>query len=126
MNYDNIINEAKSEADKALKQCSPTAIVVGMAKDFTSNEMVSGTEEIWNEGVCGVAWIKVSGRGGFAKYLKENQLGRKGVFGGIEIASYGLTNYNGQSLERKEAAMDAASKVLLKYGIKNSVHAVMV
>jgi len=124
-NYERIINEAKLAAETAVKNATPTAIVVGMAKDITGNEMVPGTEEVWDEGVCGFAWIKVSGRGGFAKYLKENQLGRKGVYGGIEIWSSNLDGYRGQSLERKEASMNAVSEVLSKHGIKNTVYSRM-
>lgn len=120
-NFKNIINKAQIAAQKASSKATPTPIVVGMAKDFSSNEMVPGTEEVWNEGVCGFAWIKVSGRGGFAKYVKENGIGRRGVYGGVEIWSSNLDGYRGQSMERKEAAMYAASEVLTANGIKNSV-----
>ena len=124
VDYKQIIKEASEAASNAVQEAKPRPIKVGLAKGM-SNEIIPGTEEVWDEGVCGFAWIKISGRGGFAKYVRENGIGRKGVYGGVEIWSSNINNYSGQSMERKEASMYAASKVLAKHGIKNTVYSRM-
>ena len=125
LNFAQIIVEASDAAKFASTNANPTPMVVGLATSIFSNDIVPGTEEVVNEGVCGFAWIKISGRGGFAKYVRENQLGGKGVYGGVQIWASAFDGYNGQSLERKEASMRAASEILTKHGIKNSVHSRM-
>jgi len=124
MDYERIINEAKNEAIKASKRAIPTPMVVGLGSVF-SNEIIPGTQETVSEGVCGFAWIKISGRGGFAKYVRDNQIGSKGVYGGVQIWASALDDYIGQSMERKVAAMHAASKVFTNHGIKNTVYSRM-
>ena len=74
--------------------------------------------EVVDDGVCGFAWINISGMGSFAKFTKENDYSSKSVYKGRNIWATQLYNYNGQSYERKMKAVAAAVQVFNKYGIK--------
>ena len=115
--YRPIWEEARIAANKAGAEAKPTPMVVGMAVGF-SNEIVPGTEEVVEDGVCGFAWINTPGTGSFAGFLKDNDYASKSVYKGYDIWSSALYDYYGQSMERKEAAMRAAVEVFQKYGIK--------
>ena len=114
--FEGIIAEASKAADKAGAKAIPTPMVVGSAVGFT-NEMIPGTEEVVNEGVCGFAWVTISGRGKFARWTMNEGYSRTSFYKGFNIWSSKLYNYNGQSYERKIKAMAAASEVFNKHGI---------
>ena len=93
----------------------PTPMVVGMAANLTGNEIVPGTREVINEGVCGFAWVNIKpATSSFAKWLKSKDLARKSYYGGIDIW---CREFN-QSMERKEAWAEAFCEVLNEHGIK--------
>lgn len=118
--------EAVTAAVAAGKAHKPTPMVVGQAVGLFGNAIVPGTEEVVEDGVCGFAWVKIKpARGPFIAWLKANNIGSSGVYGGWEISmgrfpsfgSLGETNF-GQSMERKEAAGDAFAAVLKSHGIR--------
>ena len=114
--FRNIWSLANKAANKAGSEVTPTPMRIGLTVGF-GNQIVPGTEETINEGVCGFASLKLKGRGKFAFWLKENGYARKGVYGGLHVPSYSLYDNNTQSYERKVEAMGAASTVLREYGI---------
>lgn len=66
------------------------------------------------EGLCGFAWVNISpARGAFVNWLKAQEIGSKGYYGGYEI----WVREFGQSVDRKAAFAGAFAKVLNKYGI---------
>lgn len=101
--------KAKEEATKAYEQASPNPMHV-----------IDGNEKIWRvpEGLCGFAWIWIpNGRDPFVNWLKKNGKGRKNWSKGYDIWTSELCRDSSQSVERKEAAMEAAEKVLRDNGI---------
>ena len=103
-----IFKEASNAADKAGKGAVPTPMRISGY----------GRTEVVNDGVCGFANLQFNGRGKFAGWLKQEGLARKGVYGGLHMPSYSIYSYNGQSYERKTAAMYAAETVFRNHGIK--------
>lgn len=66
------------------------------------------------EGLCGFAWVNISpARGAFVNWLKAQEIGSKGYYGGYEI----WVREFGQSVDRKEAFAQAFADVLRKYDI---------
>jgi len=113
-----ILDEAREAADRATKAVTPTPMVVGMGNLF-DDSIVPGTEEIVEEGVCGYAWVKISGRGKFAKYLKDQNMASKSCTGpGYIVWATALQEYRGQSYERNQAGAAAVAGVFNKHGIK--------
>ena len=69
------------------------------------------------EGLCGFAWVNISpARGAFVNWLKSQEIGSKGYYGGYEI----WVREFGQSVDRKSAFAGAFAQVLGKYGIEAS------
>lgn len=116
--FDAIFNEASEAAVKAYKEAKPHPVIFGQAVDIFSNKMVPGSEELCTEGVCGFAWINIKpARGPFISWLKKNNRGDRGVYGGWTLGTYDITDHtcNSQSLARKEAACRAFVEVLREY-----------
>lgn len=66
------------------------------------------------DGLCGFAWVTISpARGAFVNWLKSQEIGSKGYYGGYEI----WVREFGQSVDRKSAFAGAFAGVLEKYGI---------
>jgi len=66
-------------------------------------------------GVCGFAWVKIQpATSSFARWLKKNDLARKGYGPGIDIS---ISAY-GQSMTRKAAYAGAFASVLRDAGIR--------
>lgn len=119
MNVESIFNKADQCAQKAFDACVPTPMVVGQASGLFGSGMVAGTEEVIDDGVCGFAWVQINpARGDFVNFCKRNNIGDKGTYKGwtISMGTYG-NRYNGQSMERKEAAGTAFADVLKSHGI---------
>ena len=75
---------------------------------------------------CGFAWVTIKpARGPFVKYLKDVGVGRKGTYGGYEISSYDVCNWNGQNMYVKEDACRAFVDVLQANGIDARVESRM-
>jgi hypothetical protein len=116
-----ILAEAQEAASAAFKSCRPTPMVVGQARGLFGNEIVPGTEEVVEDGVCGFAWVKIRpARGPFVKFLKARDIGRKDDYeGGYYLSSYDVLPFRDftQSMERKYAACSAFAGVLSSYGL---------
>jgi len=75
-----------------------------------------------NDGVCGFASVIVKPANcKFAKYLKEQGLGRKHYYGGLSMS---VRDFN-QSLQKKEAYAYAFVRVLEQNGIEAYVESRM-
>ncbi len=114
MNHQEIYQEAHEAGMKAGQACIPQPMTVGQHANMLDDK--SEVVKSWYvpQGVCGFAWIKVRpGNCSFAKWLKENNKGRNGYDGGVDIWVHEF----GQSMEMKEAFAHAFSDVLQKYGI---------
>ena len=75
-----------------------------------------------NDGVCGFASVIVKPANcKFAKYLKEQGLGRKHYYGGLSMS---VRDFN-QSLQKKEAYAYAFAKVLEQNGVNAYVESRM-
>lgn len=97
MSPEDIFNYAKNEADKAAV----------MAR-------LKGQEDAY----CGFAWVKVTpARGKFVNYLKANNIGRSGAYGGWEIGSIAFNPHNTQSMTFKEVVAGAFAAALREHGI---------
>ena len=113
-----IFIEAQLKACDAFHSHKPTPMIVGHAKNLFSNEIIPGTEEIVEDGLCGFAWINIKpARGPLVKFLKSKGIGRNGDYGGYTISSYESTPGTGfsQSMEKNQAGCKAFVKVILKY-----------
>ena len=115
--FDPIWIMAAKAAKKAGEANVPTPVTFAIGKDLIGSEVIEGTEEVIDEGMCGVAWLRTKGVGRFANFLRQNDLATRGVYGGLEISSSKLWEFHGQSIERKEAAMSAAMEVFEQNGI---------
>ena len=110
-----IFKEAHAAGMASMKACSPTPMVVGSPSTPLGNDVDPTKPTYFIEGgVCGFASVIFSGRGKFAKFMKDNKLARKHYYGGY---SYWVSE-GGQSLQRKEAYARAFARVLNEHGIK--------
>lgn len=81
----------------------------------------NGIPTFESEGPCGYAQITIRpARGAFVSYLKANNIGSKGVYGGYTVSAYNflVDNAGTQSLERKEAACEAVAEILTQAGLR--------
>ena len=111
-----IYSEAHSAGLAAGHGCTPTPMVVGTPTTPLGNDIDYDKETYYvADGMCGFAWINIKpARGGFVKYLKDNDIGRKdSYYGGYTIWVSGF----GQSLARKESYARAFANHLNKNGI---------
>ena len=111
-----IYSEAHALGIKAGNECSPTPMVVGTPTTPLGNDIDYSKDTYYvSDGVCGFAWVNIKpARGGFVKYLKENDIGRKdSYYGGYTVWVSGF----GQSLARKEAYARAFAKHLEQNGV---------
>ena len=116
--YEEIWSLAKQEAAKAHDEAKPKAIAwqsSGLNEGFDPSKPYG----VISEGVCGFAWIWIpSARTPFVNWMKKNGKGRKNWSTGYDIWYSELVDGSSQSMERKEAAMQAAVKVLRDNGIE--------
>ena len=107
--FQKIVDRAKTAANKAGAKVIPTPMNVS---GFGITETVS-------EGMCGFAWVNISGRGKFAQWMKKEGYTSPNYAGkGFNIWSSVFYDYNGQSYDRKVGAMEAVSRVLSENNIK--------
>ena len=117
MSYEEIWAKATEDAGKAYRQSKPRPMA------WQSSEIDKGFDwsqpyDIEPEGVCGFAWIWIpKARGKFVNWLKAEGKGSKNYRVGYDIWYSELVSSNSQSMERREAAMEAAVKVLRENGI---------
>lgn len=93
---------ASSAGERAAENCIPTPVYF------------HGYEEPILDGAAGFAWIVIhDARKCFPRWLKKQQIGRLGYYGGWEVYARGC----GQSFDRAKAYADAFAKVLRQNGI---------
>lgn len=101
MNPEEIIKYAKEEANKAA--------VFARLGDKEDN-------------YCGFAWIKITpARGKFVTYLKKNNIGRNGAYGGWEISGHYFNPHSTQSMTFNEIVCRAAANALREHGVNASM-----
>ena len=117
-NYEEIYNEARLEGLKALKDCTPTPMVVQEHTNMLDDN--SPVKKSWyvSEGACGFAWVNIRpATSVFCKWLKSKGYAGKSYYGGYNI----WVSEGGQSIARKEAYAGAFAEVLQKYNINASM-----
>lgn len=97
--YINIWKEAREEAQKAVDKC-----------DIKPNQFN-----------CGFSWIRISGRGNFAKYTKLLDLSQKHFKKGRTIWYSKIYDGTSQDMDIHIVACNAFAEVLRKHNIKCSV-----
>lgn len=117
--YESVWREARIGASHACRVAEPQAVVVYEAAGLSDLPKVGGKSWEVAEGLCGFAWIHFpKANTSFVRWLAKQGLGRKSYYGGWDVQDYVLTGYQGQSVERKEAACRAAVGVLRGAGIE--------
>lgn len=114
--FQELWNAAQAAGRQAAEACSPSPVIVFEANGLSNEPLPGGRSWRIPEGACGFAWIRVRpGNSAFARWLKQQGLGRTDRYaGGVTVS---ISAYN-QSVERKEAHAHAAAKVLRDAGIK--------
>ena len=106
--------EAYEAGLAAGKDAETPQFVVGSPTTPLGNDIDFKKKTDVLDGLCGFAWVTISpARGAFVNWLKANELGSKGYYGGYEI----WVREFGQSVDRKAAFAGAFAQVLEKYGI---------
>lgn len=109
--FDELWKRAKLAGLYAGEQAKPNPMVVGQAKDLTSDE-IDPTKPVYyeSEGMCGFAWVNVRpGTSRFARWLKAKDYARRDTYyGGVTI----WISEHGQSVARKEAHARAMAETL--------------
>jgi hypothetical protein len=113
-----IYNKAHHAGIQASKKCKPTPMIVGTPTTPFGNDIDTSKTMYYVEGgVCGFAWIEIRpARGKFVQWLKKNDIGGIGYYGGWQISVFIGT----QSLERNEAYARAFAQVLRDNGIESA------
>jgi len=111
-NAGNVAVQAATIAPMIVQQC---------ANPLNDNSEVQ-RQWLVNDGVCGFASVIVKPANcKFAKYLKEQGLGRKHYYGGLSMSVFAFN----QSLQKKEAYAYAFAKVLEQNGVNAYVESRM-
>jgi hypothetical protein len=110
-----IHQKAMQEAMAAADSCTPTPMVVGSPSTPWGSDIDYAKPTYYvADGPCGYAWVKIKGRGAFAKWAKQTGVARPSALGGYTIYPSLMT----QSIERKEAWANAYAQVLRDHGIE--------
>ena len=115
--------EACEAAEAAALAKVPTPMIVGSPTTPLGSD-IDPAKQTWYvpSGMCGFAWVTIKpARGALVTYLKSQDVGSKGYYGGWQIwcgRELSPTAGATQSIEIKEAAAGAAAAVLRKYGIE--------
>tara|TARA_R100000656_G_scaffold119962_1_gene94034 strand:+ start:902 stop:1306 length:405 start_codon:yes stop_codon:yes gene_type:complete len=119
-----MLKAASKAANKAHDECVPTPMAFQSCDSIMGGFDKNKPYTVEKDGSCGGAYIKVIGPG---KNMISKELKSMGIVDGDSYMGYSIDidyNHRGsQSADRAEAAMKAASKVLKKYGLPNSVTA---
>lgn len=114
MQVKEIYIQAHNAGNSAVQSATITPMVVTQKANPLNDS--SDTVKQWyvEDGICGFASVIVKpANSKFAKFLIENQLGRKSYTGGVHMS---VRDFN-QSLQKKEAYAHAFAKVLRDNGI---------
>ena len=76
---------------------------------------------------CGFAWVKIKpARGGFIKYVKDNELGHSAYKGGYQLTWHKLIEghkaHGSQSMDLKEHVMQKVADKLKTYLPSHSIY----
>lgn len=117
--HQEIITEMSHVAMLAYENAQPTPMVVYETEGLTDIPKEDGKSWYVSDGPCGFAWIVIKpATCSFARWCAKNDIGHAAYEGGWIIPSFVLVPGEGQSYERKRAAMWAAARVLTTHGIK--------
>ena len=115
MDYSETIAEARKIATRAYREAIPNPIIVGQAKGL-ADDSLDMDEPVYyvSEGNCGFAWIWLpKATTAFTRWLKKQGIGMKSHDTGYTIWYSDLIEGDiGQSVERKEKAMEAVVEYL--------------
>ena len=129
MNVKEIMWLAEDEGMEASLACQPKPVVFAQAKNLLTNEIIPGTEQIIEDGLCGFAWVTILSKTPenkeFIKELKKaklisgiNEYPVRPWHKNIDGPGYKYwVGLNTQSVARKEAFAEAFADTLKKFGI---------
>jgi hypothetical protein len=103
----------------AAEAAVPVPIVVGKSLGLSNEFDPSAKKYFVSEGLCGFAYVLVSGRSGFGRWAKAQKLGYSDSYRGC-FALFVRTP--SQSVERKEAYARAYVGVLEEAGLEASYY----
>lgn len=116
--YWSVYLDACAAAQLAYDACTPEPMMVYETVGLSDIPKPNGKTWIVDDGVCGFAWIVIKpATSSFARWCARENIGRNNYGGGWAIPSHRLVSNEGQSYERKTAAMRAAVQVLRNAGI---------
>lgn len=114
MQVKEIYIQAHNAGNSAVQAATITPMVVTQKANPLNDSSDTVNQWYVEDGVCGFASVIVKpANSKFAKFLVENQLGRKSYTGGVSMS---VRDFN-QSLQKKEAYAHAFAKVLRDNGI---------
>ncbi len=117
MNYDSVFFLAKQAAKEAYDKASSTPVVVGWASSIFGDDVDPSKPMDVIPGLCGFAWVNVYAdrRKPQGKEMKAAGVSWDDYEKAFRVSSYDL-GADGQMVERKEAACQAAAEVFRQYG----------
>ena len=109
-----IYDEAQKAGFKAGQEAIPAPMVV--QEVGLDDKPTAGSKEYYvSEGLCGFAWVNITGNSKFGRWVKDIGLGNHdSYYHGVTI----WCGEFGQSIARKEAWAQAFAGVLQKHGIE--------
>lgn len=121
--FDKMFKAAKKAAQKAADECVPNPVAFQANSNLLEDVFdESKPYDVCLDGQCGGAYLRVIGP---SKNMLVKELKKKGLISGDYYMGYSLSvdydSKGSQSADRAEAAANAYSKVIRKYGIPNQV-----
>lgn len=114
MQVTELFQAAHNAGNVAVQAATITPMIVQQRVNPLNDDSEVQRQWLVNDGVCGFASVIVKPANcKFAKYLKEQGLGRKHYYGGLSMS---VRDFN-QSLQKKEAYAYAFAKVLEQNGV---------
>lgn len=109
---------AVEAAKKAASECRPTPMIVSQHANVLDDRSPVVKQWKANDGVCGFAWVRMTGTSAMGRYLSSKGIARPAYPNGVSVHASVIAPKVGQSLERGEAACRAAVAVLGEHGIE--------
>ena len=111
--FEALVVKAHEAGVKAGLESRPTPMVVYEA-NIDGSQKKGGQEWLVDDGACGFAWIKFSGKTPFGRWMKKTGRAHKAYPTGLMV----WVSEFGQSVDRKEAYAVAYAKILQEAGIE--------
>jgi len=111
-------NKAHKAGMAALAKVRPAPIVVQKSLGLSSVPDPRAKQYVSSEGLCGFAWVEVSGRSGYGRWAKASGVGRHSEYFRCVMVH---CHEGGQSFERKSAYVAAFAGVLAEAGVEAHV-----